>query len=194
MTLAHQGNAWSGALALAIAGLAATACAPASPTGATPAAGPPSQSTTATSPGSGAGAITCTAATSSQAKPEQAAQCFYAASLEGNFRRASQYAFDPASMDNYPALAALQTAPATSRQARFAGCGSVRTVPGLDTPPDSAPMRCTFPYPDRAGQRRVDIYVLQGSDNGYRVFAVGLDGQAVPNRDTLPQVNYNQGG
>lgn len=200
MTLAHCGKTWSGVLGLVLAGAAATACAPTSSTGtASPAASPPPQ--TATSPSasspSTAGAnntITCTVAPSSSAKPEQAAQCFYLASLQGNFRRASQYAFDPTSVHNYPALAALQTAPTTSRQARFADCSSVRTVPGVDTPSDGAPMRCAFPFPDTAGQRSVDVYVLQGSGNGYRVFAVGFDGKAVPGRETLPNVNYNQGG
>lgn len=194
MTLTHRGKACSCMLGLAMVCLAATACASTSPTGTAPPPGPPPATSTTASADTAGSAITCTATAASPAKPEQAAQCFYAASLQGNFRRASQYAFDPSSLHNYPALAALQTAPATSRQARFAGCSSVRTVPGLDAPTDNAPMRCAFPYPDRTGQRRVDVYVLQSSDNGYLVFAVGLDGNAVPNRDTLPNVNYNQGG
>lgn len=195
MTLVHRGNSWSGVLGLVMAGTAATACSPGSSTGTAPPAGsPPPQPATSTSAASAGSTITCTAATSAPAKQEEAAQCFYAASLQGNFRRANQYAFDPTSVHNYPALAALQTAPVASRQARFGGCSPVSTVPGVDTPTDSAPMRCAFPYPGTAGQQRVDVYVLQGSDNGYKVFAVGFDGQAVPNRDSLPNVNDNQGG
>lgn len=193
MTLTHWGKACFGMLGLTMISVAATACAVGSPTGTTSPGAPPPQPST-TSADTAGSAITCSAAPSSAAKPEQAAQCFYAASLQGNFRRASQYAFDPSSIHNYPALAALQTAPVASRQASFAGCSPVSTVPGVDAPADNAPMRCAFPFPDGAGKRRVDVYVLQGSDNGYRVFAVGFDGNAVPNRETLPKVNYNQGG
>jgi hypothetical protein len=194
MSSTHR-TRWLGiAAGIAALGVTMSACGSTPSSGIAPTTGqqPAAQAGPTSSENTAGSAIKCTVEPSQQGSADQVAQCFYAASLQGNFRRASQYAFDPETPHNYPALAALQTAPVASRQARFTSCTPVTAIPGSQNAlsPDNAPKRCEFPFPGG----RVDVYVLEGAENTKLVYAVGFDGKPIPDTSNLPNINYNQGG